>query len=80
MNVARIPYSLPLTHDEAAARLKMPVNASGHVVNLFCTPPAQVRAYEQQWRQWAKSTPRHLWPKWFDAWRDSKKGDVTGEP
>ena len=69
------PYSLHRTWDDdtRAAYASMPTNRAGTVVGLPHTPDKDVPAAETAWREWAKRTPRHLWPVWMDSWADVKK-------
>ena len=69
------PYSLDRLWPEEthAAYRTMPLNRAGVCVGLPHTPDALVPAAEQQWREWAKKTPKHLHPTWFDSWADTKR-------
>jgi hypothetical protein len=67
------PYSLNHRWDEAthSAFKSMPLHG-GYVVALDFLSPKDVPAFENQWRDWCRVTPKHLWPVWLDGWKERK--------
>jgi hypothetical protein len=67
-------YLPPLTDELSKAHQSMPkFRATGMVLSLFyIDDPRHRDDYEARWREWAKSTPRRLWPDWLERWADQK--------
>ena len=66
-------YRTPFTPDEHQAYLSMPRTADGSVMNLFFVPLGQRSSLEDQWREWARGKPKHLYPNWFESWARHKQ-------
>ena len=65
-------YRLPLSSEQAAARLRMPLYR-GYVVALDYVADHDVAAQEGLWREWCRTTEKHLWPLWLTGWADRKR-------
>jgi hypothetical protein len=70
-------YRTPFTPEEHAAYVSMPKTADGHTMSLFFVPLGQRDAMEAQWREWAKGTPKHLYPNWFEDWARFKQSGAV---
>ena len=68
------PYATgkPWSPEVLAARNSMP-QYHGHVIALDYVADRDVAEQETRWRAWCGSTPRHLWPTWFQGWAQRKK-------
>jgi hypothetical protein len=74
MSSRKNPYSTAHAWDEATQRAytSMPL-VNGHAIALPFLEQRFALQMEGLWRDWCKSTPRHLWPLWLDNWADTKR-------
>ena len=65
-------YRFPLSQEQIEARARMPLYGN-YIVALDFVHERDVAHQEGLWREFCRTTPKHLWPAWLDGWKDRKR-------
>lgn len=76
------PYGGPVhlwSEETRAARLAMPTNEDGFVVNPRFMPKREAqRGLTFRWREWSRRFHPRLWPSWLEGWfAEAKARGIT---